>query len=74
MIKEIIRKRKRRKNTLQNQIDTLKDELLNDKRKIQEKDQLIFSLFEKRDELKQQVNELLEELKEYREKEARKRK
>lgn len=74
MIKEIIRKRQRRKNTLQNQIDTLKNELLNDKRKIEEKDQLIFSLFEKRDELKQQVNELLEELKEYREKEARKRK
>lgn len=74
MIKEIIRKRQRIKNTLQNQIDTLKNELLNDKRKIEEKDQLIFSLFEKRDELKQQVNELLEELKGYREKEARKRK
>ena len=74
MIKEIIRRRKRRKNTLQNQIDTLKNELLNDKRKIQEKDQLIFSLFERRDELIQRVNELLKELKEYKEKETKKKK
>ncbi len=72
MIKEIMRKRQRRKNTLQNQIDTLKTELLNDKRRIQEKDQLIFSLFDTRDELKRKNKELLEELEELREKKARK--
>lgn len=63
MIKEIIKKRQRKRNTLQNQIDTLKEELLNDKRKIDEKNDLIFSLFAKRDELIQQNRELLEELK-----------
>ena len=72
MIKEIIRKRKRRKNTLQNQIDSLKDELLKDKRTIQDKDQIIFSLFEKCDELKQKINELLKENEKLREKKVKK--
>ena len=74
MIKEMLDKRKRRKNTLHNQIDSLKDELLNDKRKIEKKDQMIIDLFYVRDELQRKNDELLEELKEYREKEARKRK
>ena len=74
MIKEIIEKREKRKNTLENQIATLKEELLNAYRKIDEKDQKIIELFYVRDDLKREKNELLEELKELREKKARKSK
>lgn len=48
-------------------IETQQKELLDCYRKIEEKNQLIFSLFEARDELKLKNKELLEENKELRE-------
>ena len=69
---EILKKIKRRKNTLENKVESLKDECLMLSRKINEKDQLIIDLFYKRDELQQQNKELLEELKELREKKVKK--
>lgn len=69
---EILKKIKRRKNALENKVESLKDECLMLSRKINEKDQLIIDLFYKRDELQQQNKELLEELKELREKKVKK--
>ena len=65
-------KLKRRKNTLENKVETLKNECMLLSRKINEKDELIISLFYKRDELQQKNKELLEELKELREKKVSK--
>lgn len=48
-------------------IETQQKELLDCYRKIEEKNQLIFSLFDARDELKLKNKELLEENKELRE-------
>lgn len=53
-------------------IETQEKELLECYRKIEEKNQLIFSLFETRDELKKKNKELTEELKELREKKVKK--
>ena len=72
MIKKIKMKFKRRKNTLENKVETLKNECLLLSRKINEKDELIISLFYKRDELQQKNKELTEELKELREKKVNK--
>ena len=74
MIKEIMKKRKTKINTLKNEIQSLKDELLEAYRKIDKKDQLVLELYCVRDEKQRKINELLEELKEYREKKARKSK
>ena len=71
MIKEIMEKRKKRKNTLKNQIETLRNELLDAYRKIDSKDQKIIELFCIRDEKQRKINELLEENKELREKKVR---
>lgn len=68
MIKKLKMKLKRRKNTLENKVETLRNECLALSRKLNEKDQLIIDLFYVRDELKQKNKELLEELKELREK------
>lgn len=65
-------KLKRRKNTLENKVETLKNECLTLSRKLNEKDQMIIDLFYLRDELKQKNKELLEELKELREKKMKK--
>lgn len=53
-------------------IETQEKELLECYRKIEEKNQLIFSLFDTRDDLKKKNKELTEELKELREKKVRK--
>ena len=74
MIKKIMKKRKTKINTLKNEIQSLKDELLEAYRKIDKKDQLVLELYCVRDEKQRKINELLEELKEYREKKARKSK
>lgn len=74
MIKEIMKKRKTKINTLKNEIQSLKDELLEAYRKIDKKDQLVIELYCVRDEKQRKIDELLEELKEYREKKARKSK
>ena len=72
MIKKLKLKLKRRKNTLENKVETLRNECLMLSRKINEKDQMIINLFYVRDELKQKNKELLEELKELREKKVKK--
>lgn len=72
MIKEIKQKLRKRYNTKQNQIDSLKEENRRLLKKIEEKDQMIIDLFYVRDELKQKNKELLEELKELREKRMKK--
>ena len=61
MIKEIKQKIKKRRNTKDNQIETLKDDNRRLLKKIEEKDDLIISLFYLRDDLKNQIKELLEE-------------
>lgn len=74
MIKKILKKRRTKINTLENKVASLKDELLNAYRKIDEKDRKIFELFDIRDDLKRENKELLGELKELRERKARKSK
>ena len=71
MIKEIKKKIQRKRNTKQNQIDSLKEENTKLLRKIEEKNELILSLFAIRDEKQRKINELLEENKEFREKRIR---
>ena len=73
MIKKIKMKLRRRKNTLENKVETLRNECLLLNRKLVEKDELIISLFYVRHDLKQKNKELLEELKELKEKKARKK-
>ena len=53
-------------------IETQEKELLECYRKIEEKNQLIFSLFDLRDEQKQKIKELLEENEELRKKKVKK--
>lgn len=72
MIKEIKAKIRRKHNTKQNQIDTLKEENRRLLKKIEEKNQLIIDLFYIRDEKQQKIDELLEENKELREKKIKK--
>lgn len=61
MIKEIKAKIQKRRNTKENQIESLKEENRRLLKKIDEKNDLIISLFYLRDELKQKIKELLEE-------------
>lgn len=68
MIKEIKQKIKKRKNTLENQIDSLKEENRRLLKKISEKDELIINLFYLRDEKEAKIKELLEENENYRRK------
>ena len=62
MIKEIKQKIKKRRNTKDNQIETLKEDNRRLLKKIEEKDYLIISLFYLRDEKEARIKELLEEL------------
>lgn len=66
MIKELKRKFNKHYNTKQNQIDSLKEENRKLLRKIDEKNELIFSLFDLRDEKEAKIKELLEENEELR--------
>ena len=72
MIKEIKQKLRKKYNTKQNQIESLKEENRRLLKKIEEKDQLIIDLFYLRDEKQEKINELLEENKELREKKMKK--
>lgn len=72
MIKEIKQKLTKRYNTKQNQIDSLKEENRKLLKKVDEKNDLIISLFYLRDDKEQKINELLEENKELREKKIKK--
>ena len=72
MIKEIKAKIRKRRNTKQNQIDSLKEENTTLLRKIEKKNELILELFEIRDEKQRKINELLEENKVLRERKSRK--
>ena len=73
MIKEIKKKLRKKYNTKQNQIESLKEENRYLLRKIDEKNELIFNLFELRDDKEAKIKELLEEIKELREKKCRKK-
>lgn len=72
MIKEIKAKMRRKYNTKQNQIDSLKEENSTLLHKIEKKNELILELFEVRDEKQRKINELLEENKILRERKSRK--
>lgn len=61
MIKEIKQKLRKRRNTKQNQIETLKEENRSLLKRIDQKNELILSLFELRDEQQRKIKELLEE-------------
>ena len=73
MIKEIKQKLTRKYNTKQNQIDSLKEENRKLLKKVDEKNDLIISLFYLRDEKEAKIKELLEELEELRMKKCRKK-
>ena len=72
MIKEIKAKMRKKYNTKENQIDSLKEENRRLLKKIEEKDELIISLFYLRDEKESKIKELLLELEHEREKKAKK--
>ena len=72
MIKEIKQKIKKRRNSKDNQIETLKEDNRRLLKKIEEKDDLIISLFYLRDEKEAKIKELLEELKNERERSTKK--
>ena len=61
MIKEIKQKLRKKYNTKQNQIDTLKEENRELLKRIDKKNELIFELFDLRDEKNAKIKELLEE-------------
>lgn len=71
MIKEIKQKLSKRYNTKQNQIDSLKEENRKLLKKVDEKNDLIISLFYLRDEKEAKIKELLEELEKLRAKKVR---
>lgn len=71
MIKEIKQKLNKKYNTKQNQIDSLKEENRKLLKKLDEKNELIISLFYLRDEKEAKIKELLEELEKIREKKVR---
>ena len=73
MIKEIKQKLTRKYNTKQNQIDSLKEENRKLLKKVDEKNDLIISLFYLRDEKEAKIKELLEELEELRLKKCKKK-
>lgn len=72
MIKEIKAKMRKKYNTKQNQIESLKEENSTLLHKIEKKNELILELFEVRDEKQRKINELLEENKTLRERKSRK--
>lgn len=72
MIREIKKKLRMKRNTKDNQIDTLKEENRRLLKKIDEKNQLIIDLFYIRDEKQQKIDELLEENRALREKKIKK--
>ena len=61
MIKQIIKKRKTRINTLLLKIETLEHELLDLHRTLKNRDEKIFSLFDIKQELENKINKLLKE-------------
>lgn len=61
MIKEIKQKLRKKYNTKQNIIDSLKEENRSLLKRIDQKNELILSLFELRDEQQRKIKELLEE-------------
>lgn len=69
---KIIENYKKRKNTKKLTIESLKEELIECYRKINEKDNRIIELFYLRDEQQKKIKELLEENKELRERRKRK--
>lgn len=69
---KIIENYKKRKNTKKLTIESLKEELIECYRKINEKDKRIIDLFYLRDEQQKKIKELLEENKELRERRKRK--
>ena len=69
---KIIENYKKRKNTKKLTIESLKEELIECYRKINEKDTRIIELFYLRDEQQKKIKELLEENKELRERRKRK--
>lgn len=71
MIKEIKAKMRKKYNTKQNQIESLKEENRKLLKKLDEKNELIISLFYLRDEKEAKIKELLEELEKIREKKVR---
>ena len=73
MINEIKQKLTKKYNTKQNQIDSLKEENRKLLKKVDEKNDLIISLFYLRDEKEQKIKELLEELEELRIKKCKKK-
>ena len=73
MIKEIIQKLTKKYNTKQNQIDSLKEENRKLLKKVDEKNDLIISLFYLRDEKEAKIKELFEELEDLRIKKCKKK-
>ncbi|MBR2705039.1 MAG: hypothetical protein IKE91_06195 [Clostridia bacterium] len=71
MIKEIQQRFRKKYSTKQNQIDSLKEENRKLLKKVDEKNDLIISLFYLRDEKEAKIKELLEELEKIREKKVR---
>lgn len=69
---KIIENYKKRKNTKKLTIESLKEELIECYRKINEKNNKIIELFYLRDEHQKKIKELLEENKELRERRKRK--
>lgn len=69
---KIIENYKKRKNTKKLTIESLKEELIECYRKINEKDNRIIELFYLRDEQQRKIKELLEENKKLRERRKRK--
>lgn len=61
MIKEIKQKLRKKYNTKQNIIESLKEENRSLLKRIDQKNELILSLFELRDEQQRKIKELLEE-------------
>ena len=72
MIKEIKQKLRKKYNTKQNQIESLKEENRSLLKRIDQKNELILSLFELRDEKESKIKELLLELEYEREKKTKK--
>ena len=70
---KLIENYKKRKRTKELTIESLKEELLEAYRKIDQKDQKIIELFYIRDEKQKKINELLEENRELRERNGKKR-
>ena len=73
MIKEIKLKIRKKYNTKQNQIDSLKEENTTLLRKIEKKNELILELFAIRDEKQRKIDELLEENNSLRERKMKKK-